>query len=76
MSRPRSLLLRVEVDVAQRAHNCQANARHRIQRGDPRLKVKSQRSWDHYCMTCATRMISNGKRVLDELEQTFLQQEG
>lgn len=76
MSRPRSLLLGVKVDVAQRAHNCQANARHRIQSGDVRLKVKNLRSWDHYCVTCATKMITNGKRALHELEEILLQHEG
>lgn len=71
MSRPRSLLLRVEVDVAQRAHNCQSNANHRIRRGDTRLKVRKGRSWDHYCTACATKMISNGQRALSKLDLAF-----
>ena len=57
MPRIRSLRIRAEVDVAKRAHNCQANARHRIERGDKRLKVRNGRSWDHYCLKCATTIV-------------------
>lgn len=57
MPRIKSLLIRVEVDEAQRAHSCQANASHRFERGDRRLKVRNGRSWDHYCVVCAALMI-------------------
>ena len=53
-SRPtKSIVTRIEIDAALRAHSCQANRRHRLERGDPRLKVRSGRSWDHYCAACA-----------------------
>ena len=65
MPRVRSLRIRTEVDVAQRAHNCQGNARHRIERGDKRLKVRTGRSWDHYCLECARTIVS---RDISELE--------
>lgn len=67
MGRPRSLLTRVEVDVVKHAHNCQANARHRLQRGDRRLKVRNRRSWDHYCLACAREIVVRGKAALDAL---------
>lgn len=54
----KSLLEQVLVDKAVRAHNCQANARHRIERGDVRLKVRNGRSWDHYCCQCAETIIA------------------
>lgn len=57
MPRIRSLRIRAEVDVAQRAHNCQGNTRHRIERGDKRLKVRNGRSWDHYCLECAMNIV-------------------
>ena len=65
MPRIRSLRIRAEVDVAQRAHNCQGNTRHRIERGDKRLKVRNKRSWDHYCLECATTIV---RRDIVELE--------
>ena len=65
MPRVRSLRIRAEVDVAQRAHNCQGNARHRIERGNKRLKVRTGRSWDHYCLECARTIIN---RDISELE--------
>ena len=57
MPRVKSLRIRAEVDVAQRAHNCQGNVRHRIERGDKRLKVRNGRSWEHYCLECARTIV-------------------
>jgi hypothetical protein len=51
----RSLLIKVEIDTAQRAHKCQANARHEIKRGDPRLNVRTGRGWDRYCLDRSLR---------------------
>lgn len=53
----RSLVIRVEVDRALKAHDCQANRKHRLLRGDKRLKVRNGRSWDHYCVPCAANII-------------------
>lgn len=53
----KSLLIRVEIDTALRAHNCQANRHHRLQRGHTRLKVRNGRSWDHYCVACALSIV-------------------
>ncbi len=57
MPRIRSVVIRIEVDEAKKAHNCQANASHRILKGDRRLKVRNRRSWDHYCLCCAAVII-------------------
>lgn len=54
----KSLVVQVRVDTAGKAHNCQANAKHRIEKGDVRLKVRNSRSWDHYCRTCAETIIA------------------
>ena len=63
----KSLILRVEIDLALKAHNCQANPRHRITKGDIRLKVRNKRSWVHYCRTCAETMIAKDISKLTEL---------
>lgn len=65
----KSLVTGVKVDVALHAHNCQANARHRIQRGEVRLKVKNGRSWDHYCAECAAAIISRDIAKLTDLQR-------
>lgn len=57
MARPKSILQRVEVDVVKRAHNCQHNASHRLKQGDKRLKVRNDRSAEHYCVQCADKII-------------------
>ena len=56
MPRIKSLLIQSKVDVAMRAHNCQGNGQHRIERGDKRLKVRNGRSWNHYCLQCAKKI--------------------
>ena len=67
MPRIRSLRIRAEIDVAKKAHNCQANARHRIERGDKRLKVRNGRSWDHYCLEYATTIVRRDITALEGL---------
>lgn len=64
----KSLVTHVEVDTAAKAHNCQASAKHRIERGDVRLKVRNGRSWDHYCLACAKNIIGRDIEKLRELE--------
>lgn len=69
MARIKSLLIRVEIDEAQKAHNCQANAAHRLVKGDRRLKVRSGRSWDHYCVSCAAVILERDIAELQELRR-------
>ena len=69
MSRPKSIIQRVEVDEAQKAHNCQHNRNHRVERGNKRLKVWNQRSADHYCITCALEIVARDMAKLQELER-------
>jgi hypothetical protein len=64
----RSLVIRAEVDKAKKAHNCQANSRHRLEKGDKRLKVRNGRSWDHYCANCAVAIIKKSIATLQDLQ--------
>jgi hypothetical protein len=64
----KSLVIQVGVDTAGKAHNCQANARHRIAKGDTRLKVRNGRGWDHYCRDCAVQIISRDIAKLTALQ--------
>ena len=65
----KSLLVKVSVDIAIKAHNCQANSKHRIQRGEVRLKVRKGRSWDHYCRECAEIIINRDIQKLARLRE-------
>jgi hypothetical protein len=69
MPRPKSLLPNVIVDEAKISHNCQHNARHRINKGDKRLKVKETRAPDHYCVPCALEIIRRDIEKLKSLAQ-------
>lgn len=71
MPRIKSIVVRVEIDQAKKAHNCQANAAHRIQGGDTRLNVRSGRSWDRYCVSCARTIIERDIAELQALQRTF-----
>lgn len=55
------------MDEAQRAHNCQGNSKHRIERGDKRLKVRKERSWDHYCLECAAVILRRDLETLKDM---------
>lgn len=57
MARPKSLLPNVVVDEAKKAHDCQHNGAHRLQQGDKRLRVRVQRSHEHFCTACALDII-------------------
>ena len=63
----KSILVRALVDEAKHAHNCQHNARHRLQRGDRRLKVTENRADEHFCVSCALKTIERDKAKLDRL---------
>lgn len=73
----RSLVNRCEFDTAGNSHNCQANENHRILKGQSRLKVRKGRSWDHYCMDCAKKIIEKDYaklRILFEQQQQLVDQ--
>jgi hypothetical protein len=71
MPRVKSLLIRVEIDDAKKAHNCQANSGHRVEKGDKRLKVRNGRSWDHYCAPCAAVIVQRDILELQGLQRQF-----
>lgn len=72
----KSLVVQVRVDTAGKAHNCQANAHHRIEKGDVRLKVRHDRSWDHYCQTCAESIITRDIAKLTALQSLTPTEDG
>lgn len=67
MPRPKSIIQRIEIDQAKKAHNCQHNQRHRVERGDRRLKVSSDRSAEYYCIACARGIIERDIATLRDL---------
>jgi hypothetical protein len=69
MPRIKSIIIRVEIDEVQKAHNCQASATHRLVRGDKRLKVRNGRSRDHYCVPCAIAILERDIAELQTLQR-------
>jgi Zn ribbon nucleic-acid-binding protein len=69
MPRPKSIIRRVAVDRAKRAHNCQSNSAHRIQGGECRLKVwTDNKTPDHYCVACGLAIIDRDIKKLQTIE--------
>lgn len=71
MPRPKSIIWSVEVDEAMKAHNCQHNRKHRLERGDKRLSVSKDRSVEHYCRACALEILARDIQKLQALEKQF-----
>lgn len=65
----KSLVQRSEIDQVQRAHDCQANPKHHLSKGDSRLKVYVERSHDHYCAACALKIIEADIAKLQQMAQ-------
>ena len=67
MPRPKSILQSVEVNVVQRAHNCQHNPNHRLEKGDKRLMIRDKRSQEYYCVACALEILKRDSARLQAL---------
>jgi hypothetical protein len=67
MAKIKSLIIRSEIDEALKSHNCQHSAKHRIAKGEKRLKVRNGRSWDHYCLECAKSILQHDAQKIEEL---------
>lgn len=71
MGRLKSFVKSVRLDVAERSHNCQHSAAHRISRGDVRVRLQEGRSVEHFCRACASQSLASDigrlQRLLEEL---------
>lgn len=67
MGRPKSFVAKLSIDNALSSHNCQHNSAHRIHKGDARLKVRVERSDEHYCLTCAKQFLEMDVEKLQAL---------
>lgn len=65
----KAILHPISVDLAAKAHNCHHNKKHRIERGQKRLKFKVERSYQHFCVPCAQRMLDQARVGITEIEQ-------
>ena len=70
MSRPKSLIVSMEWTEVGRAHDCRSNKKHRLEKGQRRLTIKSDGDEHHYCVACAkTFLAADIKRLQTLLEQ-------
>jgi hypothetical protein len=66
---PKSVILSMEITVAERAHGCRSDKTHRIARGMRRLTVKQDRAKQNYCLTCAKKILARGVARLSALHE-------
>jgi len=67
VGRLKSFVQSINIDQAQRAHNCQHNAAHRIEMGDRRLKLRVGRAFEHFCRDCALESLRQDVKRLEAL---------
>ena len=65
----KSVLQNVCIDEAGKAHDCQHNNKHRLAKGDRRLRVKKDRTPEHFCAECALGIIDRDIKKLQLLAQ-------
>ncbi|MDF2647440.1 MAG: hypothetical protein K0Q73_3245 [Paenibacillus sp.] len=72
MPRPKTLIKSITVDDAQRAHSCQHIPSHRVLQGEKRLKLKVNRSFEHFCTVCALQIIEADIQKLQRIKDQML----
>ena len=74
MAKPKSFIKTLSIDTAQKSHSCKHNGKHIISKGNKRLKLKVNRTYEHFCIICAKDFIQNDinklKTLLQELENS------
>ena len=72
MPRPKSFLKRITIERTARAHNCQHNHNHRLEKGDVRLSLAVDRAHENYCADCAIQILNRDinilRNMIDEIE--------
>ena len=68
MGSQRSRLKSVSAGTSGRQHQCKANSKHVLFKGDPVLVIKIARNKYHYCVDCALKFIATARTSLFELE--------
>ena len=71
MAKPKSFLISIDMDVAKHSHNCQHNSKHRIYAGDVRIKLKSGRKVEYFCVDCALDTINRDIETLNRLKESL-----
>lgn len=71
MAKPKSFLMSIDMDVAKHSHNCQHNSKHRICAGDVRIKLKTGRKVEYFCIDCALATINRDIETLNRLKESL-----
>jgi DNA-binding transcriptional regulator GbsR (MarR family) len=78
VGKTKSFLKNISIDTAKRSHFCQHNKKHKINKGDKRLKFKEGRAFQHFCIECAKESLKKDinelNALLTELEKAGQQE--
>lgn len=71
----KSFVKTISVDVAARAHNCQHVRSHRVRKGEKRLKLKVDRTTEHFCVVCAVKSIEEDIKKLERIRKELVSED-
>lgn len=71
----KSMLKKALVDEVKKSHKCQHNSRHRLQKGEKRLGIKTIRNFEYFCTACAIATIDADIRKLESLRAQLVADE-
>jgi predicted lipase len=73
MGKAKSFLKNISIDTAKVSHSCKHNKKHKISKGDKRLKLKEGQASQHFCIECAKESLKKDitelTTLLTELEK-------
>ena len=67
VGRAKSFLKNISIDTAKLTHFCKHNRKHKINKGDKRLKLKEGRASQHFCIECAKESLRKDINELSSL---------
>lgn len=76
MAKMKKLILKCEIEVAQKRHFCKHSKKHIISKGDKRLTLilnDGRATAVNYCQECGLKMIEQAQIELKELETKLKQ---
>lgn len=72
VGKTKSFLKNISIDTAKLSHSCKHNKKHKINKGDKRLKLKEDRAFQHFCVECARESL---KKDISELNALLIELE-
>jgi hypothetical protein len=67
VGKTKSFVKNISIDTAKKSHFCKHNKKHKINKGDKRLKLKESRASQYFCIECAKESLNKDINELNTL---------